>query len=65
MDPAGRPLASGTWSARKAKEKWEGRWQAEAEGGRKQAGSWTAEGGRPGSAPLFALFRTALDQMVT
>ena len=65
LDRAGRRLVSGTWSARKVKEKWEGRWQAEVEGGRKHAGSWTASGGKSGALTLMDLFRLASGQIVS
>jgi len=65
LDRAGRRRVSGTWSARKVKEKWEGRWQAEVEGGRKHAGSWTVRGDKPGPLPLIDLFRLALGQIVS
>jgi hypothetical protein len=64
LDRSGRKLASGTWSARKVAGQWEGGWQAEVDGRGSYSGSWAADAGVDGSAPMFKLFQTAADDVV-
>jgi hypothetical protein len=64
LDQSERVLASGTWSMRKVKDAWEGRWVAEVEGGGKYSGSWAARLSTPGLSPLFGLFRSAVSKAV-
>ncbi len=43
LDASGRVIAGGTWSARKAEQRWEGSWRARDPSGHTYSGSWTAQ----------------------
>ncbi len=63
LDPAGKPLASGYWSARKAEKSWEGAWQTRDAKGLTLSGSWSAQAPIPVPAGLSGLLEAALSQV--
>ncbi len=63
VDPSGKEIASGTWSARKSEKGWTGAWRA-LRGKQEHTGSWTADPSLPPGAPLTALFDAALRSAV-
>ena len=63
LDPAGKPLASGSWAARKAEKRWEGAWQTRDARGQTLAGSWTAQSPLPAPSGLADLLEAALSQV--
>lgn len=64
-DEAGQTVASGTWSARKLDNAWQGSWRALADGGRSAAGTWTAEMKPSRSSKFSDLFEAALAEVVS
>ena len=65
LDPAGKPLASGSWSARKAEKRWEGAWQTRDAKGQTLSGSWTAQSPIPAPSGLTDLLDYALSQVAS
>ena len=65
LDRSGGRLASGAWGARKAKDEWQGRWEAEVYRCGTYSGSWAARLGIARSSPLIDLFRSAMDEAVS
>ena len=65
VDRSGRLLGSGSWTARKEKDRWRGLWNAEVTGGGAYSGSWTAQLSVSDSLPLFELFRAAVNEVVS
>ena len=66
VDPQGRTVAGGGWSAAKSPDGWTGGWRAVIPGRNGEyAGTWTAAvGGRP-DAPLANLFAEALQAIIS
>lgn len=64
VDPNGRQLAAGTWSARKAGKAWQGSWQARESKGA-MAGTWSARLAGNAAAPFAALFEAALRDAIS
>jgi len=67
LDPSGKQLATGSWSARKAERSWQGNWQAQYQAPSKQAfsGTWTARSNLDPSAALSELLQSALADIVS
>jgi len=63
LDPAGKSLASGSWSARQAEKRWEGAWQTRDAKGQTLSGSWTAQSPLPAPSGLTDLLEAALSQV--
>ncbi len=64
LDRSGGLLVSGSWAARKEKDRWRGQWNAEVTGRDTYSGSWTARLRVPDSSPLFELFQAAVKEVV-
>lgn len=65
VDRSGRLLGSGSWTARKEKEGWRGRWNAGVTRGDAYSGIWTAELDVSDSRPLIELVRAAVKEVVS
>lgn len=63
LDPTGKALASGSWSARKSEKLWKGAWQTRDARGQTLSGSWTAQAPNPAPSGLTGLLESALSQV--
>ena len=62
VDASGKPILTGSWSARKADKSWVGTWQARvsSSSGGVYSGSWTAESPVASASQFVGLFEYAL-----
>lgn len=61
IDPKGRVVARGVWSAAKSTRGWRGAWRAAAEGSKTEhSGTWSADIALKADAPFAALFESAV-----
>ena len=65
LDGSGKPIASGTWSARKADKGWQGAWQARVSSGQTHSGTWTARSPIVSPARLVDLLDFALTNITS
>jgi len=66
VDPEGRIMASGAWSASKAPSGWSGAWRAAAAGGRSEySGTWRANSNVRADAPFADIFASAVKAAVS
>ena len=61
IDPKGRVVARGVWSAAKSARGWRGAWRAAAEGRKTEySGTWSADIALKPNAPFASLFESAV-----
>ena len=65
LDRSGGVLGSGSWSARKEKEGWQGLWNATVAGGGAYSGNWAAQLSVSNSLPLIELFAESVKEVVS